>query len=108
MQALITAIGLMPISAAFSLEARTTAAAPSLRPDAFPAVTVPSLKIVRSFASFSALVVRFGYSSVSNIIGSPFFLRYYNRDNFIFKTSAVNGCNSILLAGKCEIILILP
>ena len=73
MQALITAIGLMPISAAFSLEARTTAAAPSLRPDAFPAVTVPSLKMVRSFASFSALVVRFGYSSVSNIIGSPFF-----------------------------------
>jgi hypothetical protein len=47
----------------------TVAAAPSLIPDAFPAVTVPSLaKAGRSPASFSAVVSGFGYSSVSTTV----------------------------------------
>ena len=52
----------------------TTAAAPSLMPEALPAVTVPALsKAGRRPASTSALVLRFRYSSSLNRIGSPFF-----------------------------------
>ena len=52
----------------------TSAAAPSLMPDALPAVTVPSfLNAGFSAASFSAVVPARGYSSVSTRSGSPFF-----------------------------------
>ena len=47
--------------------------APSLSPEAFPAVTEPSfLKAGFNLANFSASVFLFGYSSVSNVI-SPFY-----------------------------------
>ena len=45
------AIGLTPSSFAFSSLITTTAAAPSLIPEALPAVTNPSGLMVRSFAS---------------------------------------------------------
>jgi hypothetical protein len=41
--ATIRAIALIPFLAAILLDIRTTAAAPSFIPEAFPAVTVPSL-----------------------------------------------------------------
>ena len=48
-------------------------AAPSLIPDALPAVTVPSfLNAGLSFARFSIVVLNLGNSSVSNTFGSPF------------------------------------
>ena len=70
----ILASGLRPSFAARSAVATTTAAAPSLMPEALPAVTVPSfLNAGFSAASFSAVVPARGYSSVSKAIGSPFF-----------------------------------
>ena len=52
----------------------TTAAAPSLRPDALPAVTVPSfLKAGRIVAITSGAGRVFGYSSASKTNGGPFF-----------------------------------
>lgn len=70
--AAIVASGVKPNSSAFSLDMMTNAAAPSLMPDAFPAVTLPSfLNAGRSLPSFSAVVPAFTYSSVSKIIGSP-------------------------------------
>ena len=68
----IFAIGFIPSSSAFSAAIITRADAPSFLPDALPAVTYPSGKIGFSFASFSMLVLRLGYSSVSNTIGSAF------------------------------------
>ena len=53
----IVAMGVRPSSAAFLTEATTTQAAPSLMPEALPAVTEPSfLKAGRSRASFSTVV----------------------------------------------------
>ena len=49
-----------------------TAAAPSLIPEALPAVTVPALSNAgRSWPSFSAVVPCFGYSSASNTTAGP-------------------------------------
>ena len=60
------AIGLRPSSAAFSAVVRTSAAAPSLMPAAFAAVTVPSgRKAGRSFAMLSGVTPSRGCSSVS-------------------------------------------
>ena len=61
------ASGLSPSSFAFFADIMITAAAPSLMPDALPAVTVPSL----SNAGFSAFIVSAvapwrGYSSSAN------------------------------------------
>ena len=61
------AIGLTPSSLAFSSDITTIAAAPSLIPDALPAVTNPSGLIVRSFARPSIVVPGRGPSSVSTI-----------------------------------------
>ena len=61
------AMGLTPSSFAFSSLITTTAAAPSLMPEAFPAVTIPSfLNAGRSLAMLSAVVPGRGPSSVSN------------------------------------------
>ncbi len=58
---------------AVSLDIKRTAAAASLIPEAFPAVTVPPvLKAVASLPIFSK-EVSMGLSSVSKRIGSPFF-----------------------------------
>ena len=63
----------MPNSFAFSELMTTTAAAPSLIPEALPAVTVPpSLKTERNLAKPSNEASFLGNSSVSKIIGSPF------------------------------------
>ena len=63
-QLTIFAIGLMPRRAASAALITTSAAAPSLMPEALPAVTVPSLaKAGRSLPSTSSVVSGFGYSS---------------------------------------------
>ena len=60
------AIGFKPRRFASAALISVTAAAPSLRPEALPAVTVPSLeKAGLSFANTSAVVPARGYSSVS-------------------------------------------
>ncbi len=65
------ASGSRPSFSAAAAEATTSAAAPSLMPEALPAVTVPSfLKAGLSLASLSSEVWR-GCSSVSNSTGSP-------------------------------------
>mmetsp|Transcript_18415 Transcript_18415/g.58713 ORF Transcript_18415/g.58713 Transcript_18415/m.58713 type:complete len:226 (-) Transcript_18415:534-1211(-) len=65
--------GVPPSCAATDSAATTTAAAPSLMPDALPAVTVPSfLNAARSLPSFSAVAPGFGNSSLSKMMGSPF------------------------------------
>lgn len=67
------ASGLRPKRFIAASEATISAAAPSLTPDALPAVTVPpSLrKGVGSFASFSRVVSPRGCSSVPTSTGSP-------------------------------------
>ena len=60
------ASGLMPRDSASSALITTRAAAPSLMPEALPAVTVPSLvKAGRSFCIASSEAPKRGYSSVS-------------------------------------------
>ena len=57
----------------------TTAAAPSLRPEALPAVTPPALsKAGRRPASASALVFLLMNSSAAKTTGSPFFCAIEN------------------------------
>ena len=68
------AMGLTPSSLAFSSLMTTIAAAPSLIPEALPAVTNPSGLIVRSFASPSIVEPARGPSSTLNSITSFFFL----------------------------------
>src|SRR5579875_245636 len=64
----------LPVLRAVSSEVTTTAAAPSLVPGAFPAVTVPSgLNAGFSRASASSEVSARGDSSIENRAGSPFF-----------------------------------
>src|SRR5665213_1370231 len=71
-QETMRASGVTPRRAASATDISTRAAAPSLMPEALPAVTVPSLaKAGRSFASTSSVVPARGYSSVSTI-WSPF------------------------------------
>ena len=63
-----------PVVAGAKVEAKITAHAPSLIPDALPAVTVPvGLTIGFSFASPSAVVSARGCSSASTTRVSPFF-----------------------------------
>jgi len=65
---IILANGLIPNSLAFSSAINTMAAAPSLIPEAFPAVTVPSFrKAVCNFANDSLVTSSLGRSSVSKI-----------------------------------------
>ena len=63
------ASGVLPSLAASDAFISTTAAAPSLMPEALAAVTVPSLsKAGRSLARPSSVTPAFGYSSVSTTI----------------------------------------
>ena len=65
--------GVRPWRAAAASLASSSAQAPSLTPDALPAVTLPSGRTTPfSFASASRLVSR-GCSSLATTIGSPFF-----------------------------------
>ena len=70
----IRASGRRPSARARSASTSSTADAPSLIPDAFPAVTVPpSRNAGRSRASASAVVSARGCSSRATTTGSPFF-----------------------------------
>ena len=70
--AAMRARGFSPSAAAFLAVITTTAAAPSLIPDALPAVTEPALSNAgRNPASASAVVFLLMNSSVLKIIGSP-------------------------------------
>ena len=70
----IRASGLRPACCAASADATTTAAAPSLIPDAFPGVTVPFFsKRACSFARASSVVSARMCSSLSTT-ASPFFV----------------------------------
>ncbi len=67
--ALIDTNGVRPNSSAFLRLITTTAVAPSLIPDALPAVTEPSfLKAGRSFPKLSAVVPARGNSSCSKTV----------------------------------------
>ena len=100
------ASGLRPSSAAFFALITTTAAAPSLMPEALPAVTVPALsKAGRRPASASALVFLFMNSSVSNIIGSPLLLRNGDRDDLVLELARVLRGDGLLLAGQRQRVL---
>ncbi len=69
--AIISTRGVRLYSFTASSLATRTKADPSLMPEAFPAVTVPSgLKAARRVASFSGDVLRFTNSSVSKVIVS--------------------------------------
>ena len=68
----MVAKGFRPRAAALLAFMTTTAAAPSLMPEALPAVTVPALSNAgRRPDKASRLVLRLTYSSVSNTTGSP-------------------------------------
>ncbi len=67
------AMGVRPCLFAAASEAMIRAAAPSLTPEALPAVTVPLGKSARSLPSVSKVVPARGCSSVSTTMGSPFF-----------------------------------
>ena len=68
------AIGVSPAFLAASADATTTAAAPSLMPDALPAVTVPFFSNrATSFCKISSVVSARMCSSLSTVI-SPFFV----------------------------------
>ena len=71
---MILARGFKPYCATASSEATNTAAAPSLMPEALPAVTVPSaLTTPLSLAKVSNVVEARGKPSLSTTTGSPFF-----------------------------------
>jgi hypothetical protein len=67
-------MGTRPCALAKASDVTTSALAPSLRPGAFPAVTVPPsfLKAGLSRASDSALVSFRGASSAEIVVGPPF------------------------------------
>ncbi len=68
----IDASGATPLASAFCRDMTTTAAPPSLMPEALPAVTVPSpLNAGRSPSSFSTVVSGRGCSSLSTTTGGP-------------------------------------
>ena len=76
--ALILTSGFRPSSFAFDADIMMTAAAPSLSPDALPAVTVPSFANAgRRLDSDSTVVPCFGNSSASNFT-VPFLLTISN------------------------------
>ena len=98
--AAIVTIGVKPNSLAFASLITNTAAAPSLRPEAFPAVTVPSRsKAGRSLAKPSAVVPGLGYSSVSKTIGSPRRCGISTGTNSSAKTLSLSACS----ARDCEV-----
>jgi hypothetical protein len=72
----------------------TTAAAPSFRPEALPAVTEPALsKAGRRPASASALVLRLMYSSALKTTGSP--LRWGMLTGTISSTNLPASCAAV-------------
>ena len=104
----IRASGRTPRLAAVSAVISTTAAAPSLMPDALPAVTVPFLsKAGRNFASTSTVVPCFGCSSVSTIV-SPRRLAILTGTISSLKRPAFCAASALRLRGGGKRILLIP
>ena len=92
----IFAIGFTPVSFTFFPLIKTRQEAPSFKPQAFPAVTVPSgFTIGLSFARISMVVVGFTNSSVSKI--NVFFLSFTS----IGTISSLKYPISMAFAARC-------
>ena len=101
------ASGLRPSSCAFFAVAITSAAAPSLMPDALPAVTEPSLTNAgRSAASVSAVVPARGYSSFVDLQRRSFALRHVYRHDLPIEDARVDRVRRSPLALGCERVLV--
>ncbi len=88
-------------------DARSNAHAPSLMPDAFPAVTVPfGLTIGFNLASPSRVVSGRGCSSVSKILASAFLLLHRHRDDFLFEKSRRIRAPPALLRAVSKCVLV--
>ncbi len=93
-------------SAIFSL-ATISAAAPSLTPEAFPAVIAPFLRNgVLSPASCSSVVSARGCSSAQNSVTAPFFARHRYRHNLQRQNAVLLRLRGTLLAAQRERVLI--
>ena len=102
------ASGFRPELAAFFSVETTSAAAPSLMPDALPAVTVPSLvNAGLSAASFSAVVPARGYSSCVTRTGGPLLLRHFDGDDLPVEDAGVHRNLGPALALGGERVLVL-
>ena len=100
------ASGFRPSAAAFLAVITITAAAPSLMPEALPAVTPPALsKAGRRPARASALVLLLMNSSVSNTSGSPFFCGMLTRHDLVLELAGVLRGRGLLLAGQRQRVL---
>ena len=99
--------GVRPLRFAASSEATIIAAAPSLTPEALPAVTVPSRRTIGfNFASASTLVLR-GCSSRSTTTGSPLRCGMLDRDDLGGEPAIVLRRGRLVLAAHGESVLIL-
>ena len=96
-QETILAIGSMPRFSASAALISTTAAAPSLMPEALPAVTVPSFrsKAGRSFARFSTVTPSLMYSSWSTTITASCADEDVNRDGILQPAEDFNSSGRI-------------
>jgi hypothetical protein len=84
------ASGVRPRAAAFLALITTTAAAPSLMPEALPAVTLPALSNAgRRPARASALVFLLMNSSAAKTTGSPFFCGMRHGDDLVLELAGV-------------------
>src|SRR5262249_20345018 len=111
----IRAIGVLPSLAASLAFISTTAAAPSLIPDALPAVTVPSLsKAGRSLLIASSVVPCLGYSAASTTMAPLRVLTVtgcassFNPPDFILEPAGLLSGLGLVLGGDGESILLLP
>ena len=87
--------------------ASNRAQAPSLTPEALPAVTDSSGPLTPlSLASISSVVSGRGCSSVSTTTGSPFFARNPHRDQLVGKTPRGVGRSPALLRAQCKRVLV--
>ena len=93
--------GAMPSARAFSSDITTSAAAPSLTPGAFPAVTVPSfLNAGFSAPSASTVVSSRTGSSRSTTIGRAFLLRNGDRQDLVGEPALPGGVGGLAMAGR--------
>ncbi len=102
------ASGVRPSCSARCAVITTTPAAPSLRPEALPAVTEPALsKAGRRPASASALVFLLMNSSAAKTIGSPFFCGDRERHDLVLEAAGFLRRGGLLLRSQRERVLLL-
>ncbi len=103
------ASGVFPRSRAQLSVATASAAAPSLMPDALPAVTVPSFawNAALRAASFSTVVPARGYSSRSTRTGAPFRCGTIDGHDFVCKPAVADRPLGARLALRGEAVLFL-